>query len=85
VRKPPLLTAVSPKVSTETVQAMRRKVAESERGDLIGIAFVALYSGHEYEVEVVGETRLAPTFTRGMLCLLDDQLAALVAAQQALT
>lgn len=71
-----------PEVSRETMFELRTRLQDAERGDLIGIAFVAIYRANEYHVGLVGQARLAPTFTRGTLCFLDDELAALVANQQ---
>ena len=54
--------------------------AEGRPGEpkLIGIAYVAMYEGREYIVDIAGETKRSPTFTRGMLLLLDDELASIV-------
>lgn len=64
--------------SSDTVQRLRALLAEAESGQLIGIAYIAMYSHRSYAVGVDGETRKAPTFTRGMLHVLDDELAKLI-------
>lgn len=78
MRRRIILKVVEPGASPEVFYALKQRAREARDGDLIGIAYVALYRGHDYAVEILGETRRAPTFTRGMLCLLDDQLAALL-------
>lgn len=52
--------------------------ARSGTNPVVGIAFVAMVNHREYFVDIAGETRRSPTFTRGMLHLLDDQLARLI-------
>lgn len=43
-------------------------------GELIGIAFTAMYSQRTYFVDVVGEARRSPTFTLGMIGALFDHV-----------
>lgn len=64
--------------SRHTVRALEALLAEANAGRLIGIAYVAMYSHREYGVGIDGETRRSPTFTRGMLHVLDDELAKLI-------
>lgn len=64
---------------SDTQRALASLAAEARPGGrLIGIAFVAMYRGLEYDVGAAGETRKSPTFARGMLCLLDDELSKLI-------
>lgn len=49
-------------------------MTEARAGDLVGLAFVAVYHGYDYTADIAGEARRNPTFTRGMLLRLDEQL-----------
>lgn len=73
-----LLRLVDPKVSIEAVEAVEHLLEQIRRGDVIGVAWVAMHRNNAYSVDIAGETRKAPTFTRGMLAALDDQLADIV-------
>lgn len=73
-----VLAIVPARASEETIATLRSRVREAESGDLVGYACVLMYKGHEYQVEIIGETVNAPIFTRGLLNLLDDKLAALI-------
>jgi hypothetical protein len=44
------------------------------RGDLIGLAFVAMLKQRKYYVNVAGEAYRNPTFARGCVNALDDEL-----------
>lgn len=61
--------------SPDTVATLETLLAAAKSGNLIGLAFVAMYAGREYEASTVGEARRNPTFTRGMIRALDDTLA----------
>lgn len=64
--------------SDETVRALKALLTEAMGGRLIGIAYVAMHGHRSYSVGIEGETRKSPTFTRGMLHVLDDELAAII-------
>lgn len=70
----------------EALRCLQRLVTEARAAPgeprLIGIAYIVLYSNDEHAADVVGEAREAPTFARGLLCELDDQLAQLMRAQR---
>lgn len=63
---------------SDAILTLEKLLADARAGRLHGIAFVAMYCRREYIVDVVGETRRCPTFTRGMLHVLDDQLARII-------
>jgi hypothetical protein len=73
-----VISLVEPVVSTDTLCALECLLREARAGRLIGIAWVSMFEGYRYEVDIAGETRRCPTFTRGMLCKLDDELARLL-------
>lgn len=63
---------------SDTVKALEDLLVEAKAGNLIGFAYVAMRLERSYGVGIAGETRRSPTFTRGMLALLDDELAGLL-------
>lgn len=65
-------------LSSDTVKALELMLEEARTGDLIGIAYVAMYRRREYTASATGEARRNPTFTRGMLAALDDVLGEMV-------
>ena len=52
------------------VDALRAGVKAKK---LIGLAYVAIYSGRTYEVHLCGEADRSPTFARGAVQVLDDR------------
>lgn len=61
-------------VSTDTVEALELLLAEARRGEVIGIAYAAMLKKRAFIVNSAGEAHNSPTFARGMLRALDDQL-----------
>lgn len=49
-------------------------MSEAHKGELIGIAFVAMYEGGGYVVNAIGEFDACPTYARGCVKALDDYL-----------
>lgn len=80
-----LFTLVSPtapgKSDDDTVKTLETMLSDAKAGRLIGMACVAMYSERHYAVEITGETVRCPTFSRGMLTVLDDQLGDLIRRQ----
>jgi hypothetical protein len=60
--------------SGDTVKALEDLLRQARMGEIIGVAFVAMYARREYAASATGEARRNPTFTRGMLAALDDLL-----------
>jgi hypothetical protein len=75
--KPPF-RLVRTVVSRDTVETLETLLDQAKTGSLIGMAFVVMYSGREYIASAVGEAHRNPTFTRGMLRALDEQLGNLL-------
>ena len=67
-------------VSTDTVEALEQLLDGAKKGQVIGIAFGVLMKRRRYFVNTAGEARRDPTFTRGMLLALDDELRRMVHA-----
>jgi len=54
-------------VSGDTVKALRYLLAEAKKGQIIGVAYVAMYKRREFIANAAGEAKRSPTFTRGMI------------------
>lgn len=67
--------------SEDVVQALEALLEQARRGELIGIAYAAMYKRRRYAVDTAGECRHSPTFTRGMVRALDDRLSASVGSK----
>ena len=72
--KPFTLVKLPP--SDDTRKVLEQMVLEADRGELIGIAYVAMYQGRDYYVGYTGECARNPTWTRGMIGDLWDALRA---------
>jgi hypothetical protein len=82
------LKLVTPSVQSEpdescqdVVSLLEGLLADARAGKLTGIAGVRIYRDRHYTYGVTGETVSNPTFTRGMLKVLDDHIASLIQAQ----
>lgn len=71
-------TLVRDHVSRDTVEALEQMLAKASSGQIIGIAFVAMLKRRRYLVNVAGEAFRDPTYARGAVCALDDELKGLV-------
>jgi hypothetical protein len=74
----PVLKLITNARSTDTVEALEHLLEEARAGRVIGIAYVAMHKTYDYTIDIAGETKRCPTLTRGMLHLLDDELATLL-------
>jgi hypothetical protein len=61
-------------MSSDTVTVLRQLLEEAERGDIIGVAFAAMCRRRRFFVSAAGEANRNPTFARGMVAALDDEL-----------
>lgn len=73
-RRPPFIL-VPDTISNDTVQALEQLLTAAKAGDVIGVAFAAMLKKRGYIVNSSGEAFRNPTFTRGMVAALDDQLS----------
>lgn len=78
--KPPY-RLVPDKISEHTVTALEELLAEARKGRIIGVGFIAIYRERKYIVNTAGEARRSPTFTRGALQALDDELSRMIREQ----
>lgn len=72
--RPPYLL-IPDKVSHDTVECLRILLEQASSGELIGIAYAAVLRRRNYIVNTAGEAHRSPTFTRGMVAALDDELS----------
>lgn len=73
--KPPYIL-VPDNLSNDTRECLKTLHEAAEKGELIGVAFVAMLKRRGYIANTAGEAHRNPTFTRGMLQGLNDQLSA---------
>lgn len=64
--------------SKETAIYLDARQREAARGELIGIAAIAMYGHNHYAIAVKGEIRRAPIYTRGLLPELDQELTRII-------
>lgn len=71
--KPPF-TLLESTTSRDTVECVQRLLEQARAGECIGVAYVAMYRKRKYTVHVCGETHRNPTWTRGAVSVLQDEL-----------
>jgi hypothetical protein len=76
--KPPFIL-VPDTVSTDTVECLELLLRRARRGEVIGLAYAAMLKKRAYIVNTAGSAHESPTFARGMLRALDDQLGQRIA------
>ncbi len=74
--KPPFIQAIPSPVSHDTVTCLEHLLDGARRGAVIGIAYAAMLKHRSYVLNACGEAHRSPTFARGMVAALDDELAA---------
>lgn len=72
MKKP--FTLISDTVSTDTVECLQLLLRRARKGEVIGIAFCAMLKQRAYIVNTAGVAHDSPTFARGMVAALDDEL-----------
>lgn len=73
MRRPPF-SLVSDTISTDTVECLDELLEMARSGEVIGVAYVAMLKRRKYIANTAGEAHRNPTFTRGMIQVLDDEL-----------
>lgn len=68
-------------ISKDTVQCLEQLLVAARKGQVIGLAYAAMLKRREYIVNTAGEAYRNPTFARGMVSALDDQLGDKVKGQ----
>jgi len=77
----PVLTLVPDYVSEDTVDCLQQLLHLARRGEVIGLAICAVLTQRRYFVDTAGVADDSPTFARGMIAALDDQLAAKIGSR----
>lgn len=72
-----VLRLVEPKICKDTIEALEEALQKARRGELVGIALIAMHSKDLYYVDIAGLMKRCPTLGRGMTRTLDDRLASL--------
>lgn len=72
MRRPYILIPDS--VSKDTVECLQTLLHHARLGDVTGLAFTALLKRRAYIANTAGECHRDPTFARGMVAALHDQL-----------
>lgn len=63
-------------LSENTIQCLEVLLEHARSGEVTGIAFAAMLKRQKFIVNSAGEARRNPTFSRGMVAALDDELSA---------
>jgi hypothetical protein len=74
---------VADSLSHETIAAAQQIAEAAMAGDVIGLGVVVMMKDRRYFVNSAGECRRNPTWTRGALRDLDDELGQLTRGEQA--
>lgn len=69
-----VLIQPSRRQESETVKALEQLLAQARAGEIVGLAYTALRENRSYSVGLAGEARCDPTYTKGMLGVLDNEL-----------
>jgi len=79
-REPPL-KLVHPEISHDTVQALETLLTKAKEGEIIGIAYAAMYEKpvRGYSTDAAGEAYANPTYSSGMVMKLNKYLLELLA------
>ena len=76
-----LLQPVKDRISHETIDALERLLQIARRGEITGLAFAAITKTMSHITDVLGTCRTNPSFTRGAVAFLSDEIAGLVHSQ----
>lgn len=65
--------------SIDTIRAIENLLIDTRAEvPLIGVAYVGMYYHGGYVIDLAGETKRSPIITRGLLPLLDEELAKII-------
>lgn len=70
-----IIQLVDHHTSKETVDLLLSLLADARAGQVVGLAYIALHKGHEYEAGVTGTAKTSPLLTIGMMRILEQRLA----------
>jgi hypothetical protein len=66
------------RISRDTVQALETLLEGAKRGQVVGAIFGVMLKRRKYLVNVAGEAVRDPTFARGMVGAIEDELRVLI-------
>lgn len=72
----PPFALVPDHISHDTRQCLRELYEQSD--DIIGILYGVMFKGRSFIVNTAGEAYRNPTFSRGVLATLDDELSQMI-------
>lgn len=72
-RQPPFALAADT-LSRDTITCLEELLEMAKRGEAIGLAYAVMLRQRKYMVDTAGEAHRNPTFARGMIGALNDQL-----------
>lgn len=78
VKSPFMLLVTNGGVSHDTIQCLEALLEKAKAGEIIGLAYAAMHKKRRYTVHSCGEAHRNPTFARGMVAALDDELSSRV-------
>lgn len=75
MKAPFKLVPINGRVSHDTVQCLEQLLERAKKGEVIGVAYAAMFRQREYTVHTCGEMHKNPTFCRGAVAALSDKLS----------
>jgi len=75
-------TLVQSKGSSDTAKCVAELHAGVRAKRVIGLAYAVIYAERNYEVHVCGEAARSPTFARGCVATLNDELGARIRGEK---
>lgn len=72
-RRPPF-RLIADTISTDTIKCLELLLERARTGEVIGLAFCAMLKQRAFIVNTAGAAHESPTFARGMVAALDDDL-----------
>lgn len=74
----PYRTVPEPAPHKDMIETLRQILAHAEAGAITGIAFACVLKRNRYITDVAGYCATHPTFTRGIVMSLSDDLGAMM-------
>lgn len=71
-------TLVRDHISHDTVECLEQLLEAARSGHVVGLAFAAMMKRKRYMVNVAGEAFRDPTFTRGAIASIEDELRLMI-------
>jgi len=71
-------TLVKDNVSHDTIEVCKELLIAAQSGEVLGLVFGAVLKRRRFITNTAGECHRDPTFSRGIVAAIDDELAAMV-------